>query len=325
MTLPEIWGLLITMIIVIYVCLDGFDLGIGMLLPLNTCTRERSLMLSSIIPIWDGNQTWLVLGAACLYGAFPEAFAVILPLIYLPMLGMVICLLMRGISLEFRMKSLHRRLVWERVFFLSSCLTTALQGYILGVYTRGFNVETIWSKSLFFHAIPWISAVGLVAGYGLLGSCWLIMKAQSTLLEKAYRWANYGFMVTGSLLALFCLCVINLSPHHQNQWFESIAIIICPLLCLFFLGLGLVSTTKKTKIWPMLSSVGLFLVATVGILISVYPYIVPHSLTLADTAAPTSSLRLMLIGFGIFFPPLVIYTLYAHWVFRGKIDELLEY
>tara|TARA_B100000989_G_scaffold238322_1_gene185197 strand:+ start:1398 stop:2399 length:1002 start_codon:yes stop_codon:yes gene_type:complete len=330
--LSTIWGGILGFAVIMYVLLDGFDLGIGILFPFVRDKHDRAIMMSTIIHVWDGNQTWLVLGGACMFGAFPTAFAAIMPVIYFPILIMLIALILRGVSFEFRLKSTQSLHVWDTCFFLGSFFATFSQGVVLGTFVQGFGTQT--PSYLHIPHYQWLTTfsfmtgVGTVCGYVLLGACWLVIKTQGHIQDTAYRYAWRSLALVLFFMIAFSVWTPFLSDFHFQRWLslENIPYLaILPLITgLFFFGCGY-GLYEKLETVPFLMAIGIFLCGAIGVTISVYPYIVPHSMTLAQAAAPPGSLRFMLFGVVIMMPFLLLYTLHSYFVFRGKVTKPVHY
>lgn len=321
--LPLAWGLVIAFCIVMYVILDGFTLGTGMLIPfLNS--EERNVAMSVLLPTWDGNQTWLVLGAASLYGAFPLAFSVLLPKFYLPLFLMLMALLFRGVVFEFRLKAeASGRKVWDGIFAAASLIVTIIQGVVLGNFIAGFGAD----KSIF---IPFtiFTAAGLVFGYSLLGSTRLILKTTGTLPKKMtwFAYTSLAGVMAGMVVA--SLWTPMLTPQISARWFghgQWIYLMILPYLSAITVAILLWGLYKGDEILPFWCSVVLFLCAYVGFIVSIFPYVIPFQTTLWQAAAPDSSLRFLLFGVIIMLPILLIYTGYSYHIFKGKVKNVFEY
>lgn len=322
--LPLIWLMIIGFCILMYVVLDGFTLGTGMLLPfLND--QERDIAISVLLPTWDGNQTWLVLGLASLYGAFPLAFSTLLPILYLPLLLMAITLLFRGVIFEFRLKSRRGKSRWDIIFAAASLLTTLLQGLILGDFVTGFNLDTPYP---IFSAFTLLTAVSLVLGYCLLGSTRLILKT-SGLLQKKMRYIA-KLLAYALMLAIFIISIWTpyVYPLVMSRWFNlhymGVLAILPFVTVVCFLGL-LWSLRHQKERLPYWLSVILFLCPYAGFIISIFPYLVPYHINLWQAASPTSTLIFLLVGTVIMLPTLLVYTWYAYRIFRGKVNETIHY
>jgi len=325
--LPFLFAGLIAFIIIMYVILDGFDLGIGILFPFTESERERDKMMNAIAPVWDGNETWLVFGGAMLYGAFPQVYGLLLPILYMPIMLMLVALIFRGVSFEFRFKAQASKPIWNWAFAISSIAATFFQGTILGSFVQGFSYhqgELLTSEADWLTPFSLLTGIALVCGYALLGASWMVIKSDKKLQRKMVHLAK-GLLV---LLSMFLIFVSIWTPLHNDQvferWYSFPNIILLSPLPLITAGM-VVLTWKSLSIgaeWrPFLYSIVIFLCAYAGIAISVYPYLVPHQLTFWEAAAPESTLLFILVGVVIMLPILIGYTLYAYHTFRGKSDE----
>jgi cytochrome bd ubiquinol oxidase subunit II len=321
--LPLSWAFVIAFCIVMYVILDGFTLGIGMLIPFMDST-ERNLAMSVLLPTWDGNQTWLVLGGASLYGAFPLAFSILLPKFYLPIFFMVIALLFRGVVFEFRLKAaVSGRKRWDRIFALASFIITVVQGTVLGNFITG-----IQAHSNIVAPFTLFSALGLVFGYCLLGSTRLILKTTGKLQKKMNRTALLALLavIIGMIIATFW--TPHLTPQISERWFSEshwIDLMILPYISIITTIALVWSLYKHEEVFPFWCSVLLFLCAYIGFIISIFPYIIPFQQTVWQAAAPDSSLRFLLFGVIVMLPILLIYTGYSYHIFKGKVKDVFEY
>ena len=324
--LATIWAGLIAFAVLAYVVLDGFDLGIGILFPLFPEHHDRNLMTNSVAPVWDGNETWLVLGGGGLMAVFPLAYATIMPALYIPIILMLLGLIFRGVAFEFRFRTVRWRGLWDWGFALGSIVATAMQGMALGALVQGIRIENRhyaggWWDWLTPFSIT--TAVGLLFGYALLGACWLNLKTHGELQAKARRLAMIAGVGTLVLIGAVSLWTPFLEPIYFQRWFAwptAFFSAFVPLLlavCAFGLWWGL---TRDKHLLPFLAALGLFVLSFAGIGISFYPYIVPGALTIAEAAAPEESLGFLLVGALFLIPIILAYTGYAYWVFRGKVD-----
>lgn len=329
--LPFIWCGIIAFGVIMYVILGGFDLGIGIMSIFFKSEDDRDLMVSSILPVWDGNQTWLVFGGAALYGAFPAAFSAILPILYIPLLIMVIALLFRGVAFEFRLKAIRTKRLWEICFFLGSIFATLSQGLILGTFVSGFTLPTtekMASIDQWFNPFGMACAIALVFGYALLGANYLIIKTVGSLQEKSFKVSSY---LQYFILAGFVMVSIwspFLDPSIKARWFNPDYMDylgILPFLAGCFLFAHWYSLKRKYETPPFWCVIGMFLMAYLGFIISTYPYIVPRVMTYMDAATDNSTLLFMLVGACIMLPPLLYYTLYSYKIFAGKVTEKIGY
>ena len=330
--LPSIWLIIIAFAITMYIILDGFTLGTGILLPfLNK--QNKNIAMSIVLPTWDGNQTWLILGAASLYGAFPTAFSALLPVMYLPFFVMILALLLRGVAFEFRLKAQnpHRFFNWDTVFFASSIVVTLIQGMVLGNFVEGFEIGSNPLHIMNPHFIDLFSvftALALVGGYGLLGATRIVLKSVGDLQKKMYKLAEIL-----SYFLIGCVGVVSLwtpyvNPLIAHRWFFSeiwVYLIALPLLTVCIFGYLVISLKNKKEHIPFWCVIAIFLCNLLGFVISIYPYLIPYKIPFWELAAPRHSLIFTIIGASIMLPVLVGYTWYSYHVFRGKVTKLLEY
>jgi cytochrome d ubiquinol oxidase subunit II len=324
--LSFIWAGLIAFAVLAYVVLDGFDLGIGILFPFFPEQHDRNVMTNSVAPVWDGNETWLVLGGGGLMAVFPLAYAVVLPALYIPIILMLLGLVFRGVAFEFRFRTERWRGLWDWGFALGSIVATAMQGMALGALVQGITVANRqYAGGWWDWLTPFTmtTALGLLFGYALLGACWLNLKTTGELQAKARRFAFYTGVGTIVLIGIVSLATPFLEPIYFQRWFAwptaffSAFVPLMIAICAFGLWWGL---TKDKHLLPFLAALGLFVLSFAGIGISFYPYIVPGALTIAEAAAPDESLGFLLVGAVVLIPIILLYTAYAYWVFRGKID-----
>jgi cytochrome d ubiquinol oxidase subunit II len=321
--LPTVWAFIIAFAVFAYVVMDGFDLGIGILFPAFK-DRERDMAMNSIAPVWDGNETWLVLGGGGLMAAFPLAYGVIFSALYTPIVAMLLALIFRGVAFEFRWRRVEHRKYWDVAFTLGSVVAALAQGITLGGLLQGIAVNgRIYGGGWWDWLTPFSVAVGvaLVCGYALLGATWLIMKSEGSLLDRCYPLALRFAVATIAGMAIVSAWTPFLSYDYYRRWFAWPQVLFTaqvPLLVAiasvgFFFALR-----HRRSYWPFLIALALFALGLVGLGISLYPYVVPRSITIWDAAAPTQSLVFMLVGAAIMVPIILAYTGYAYWVFRGK-------
>lgn len=323
--LPLIWAFIIALAVLIYVILDGFDLGIGILFPVVKGERNRDIMMNSVAPVWDGNETWLVLGGGGLYAVFPLAYSVVLTALYAPLIAMLLALIFRGVAFEFRFKDPRHKPLWDVAFAGGSIVAAFCQGIVLGAFIQGIEIEgRAYAGGWFDWLTPFSIFVGLalVIGYALLGAGWLVMKTEGALQARA-RSLMLGF---GAGL-IVCIGIVSLWTPLLNaeiaaRWFSWPNLLYLspvPILVLAT-GVGLyLAITRRREIQPFLLSLGLFLLSYIGLGISLYPNIIPPEVTIWEAAAPDKTLGFMLIGAAILLPLILGYTSYAYWVFRGKV------
>jgi cytochrome bd ubiquinol oxidase subunit II len=331
--LPLIWGLLIAVGIFLYVLLDGFDLGVGILFPLAPSNKSRDIMMNSIAPFWDGNETWLVLGGGGLLAAFPLAYGILMPAFYIPIILMLLGLILRGVAFEFRFKAEGvQRQIWSFVFHYGSLCAAFFQGVILGAFIQGVTVQ-----GRDFHGGPfdWASAfslmtgIAVVCGYALLGSTWLVMKTEEGLQDWARRIGMYVLGFVGLFMALVSMIMPLINDRIQTLWFSAPNIYflaIIPLLtAVLFLLLWIDLYRAQREYRPFLLSIGIFIMGYLGLGISIYPWIVPFHYTVHEAAASGPGLSLLLVGVLPLLPLILGYTGYCYYIFRGKTPHGHEY
>jgi cytochrome d ubiquinol oxidase subunit II len=323
--LPVIWAAVIGTAVAMYVILDGFDLGVGILLPFTEDERERDQMITSIAPFWDGNETWLVLGGAGLWVAFPQAYAVIMPALYLPVILMLLALVFRGVAFEFRVVS-RRKVFWNLAFTLGSLIAAFCQGLILGGLIQGIRVDNgAFAGGPFDWATPFalLCGFGVVAGYGLLGATWLVMKTDGVIAARARTQAKLSLLAVLGFMAAVSLWTPLAFDRIAARWFATpniyylwpVPIVTALVALAAWLGLE-----RGREVLPFLAAIGLFMLGYLGLAISTFPYLVPPTLTIWDTAAAPASQMFMLIGTAVLFPIILLYTGFVYWVFRGKVS-----
>ena len=321
MDLPLIFMVLMGVSVLAYVVLDGYDLGVGMLMPAAT-PAEQSVMVSSIGPFWDANETWLVLGIGILLVAFPRAHGVVLGELYLPVVAMLVGLMLRGVAFEFRMKAQgwHREL-WNWLFWAGSFLASFSQGFMLGRYITGFEDGLGY---LIFAAVVGASVCG---GYVLLGATWLVYKTEGPLQAKALTWSRWGLAWVALAVALVSLATPMVSETVRAKWFDfprTLALMLLPAAC-FAAGAWVWLASGRIRrgaagidFQPFAAAVAIFVIAFLGLAYSLFPYVVIDRLTIWEAAAHPSSLRVVLAGALVVLPFIVGYTAVAYYVFRGK-------
>jgi cytochrome d ubiquinol oxidase subunit II len=327
------WTLVIGFSVFMYVLLDGFDLGLGILFPFMADERERDIAMNSVAPIWDFNETWLVLGAAGLFGAFPLAYATLLPAFYLPLLVMLIALVFRGVAFEFRFKVHEHKPLWSRAFFFGSLFATFSQGLVLGSFVQGVRiVGTQYAGGAFDWLTPFsvLTGFALVAGYALLGACWLIWRSRDRLHEWARRVAVRLLLAVIVFMGVVSLWVPFLSPAIAQRWFSWPNIALLSPVPLLVAGVGFalyraIRTADGRDAIPFLLTMALFLLGFGGLAISLWPNLIPPDITIYEAAAPRSSQVFLLVGMLILLPILLAYFAYTYWVFRGKVAEDVGY
>ncbi|MFN3970146.1 MAG: cytochrome d ubiquinol oxidase subunit II [Gemmobacter sp.] len=324
--LPFIWAGLIAFAILAYVVLDGFDLGVGILFPLMPGEAGKDLAMNTVAPVWDGNETWLVLGGGGLFAVFPLAYAVIMPALYVPIIVMLLALVFRGVAFEFRWRTKRGKFLWDLSFFGGSVTAAFAQGVALGALVQGIAVEgRAYAGGHWDWLTPFsiLTGVALVAGYAMLGATWLVMKADGPVRATSHRLALWLGGATLALVGLVSVITPFLNPLYLERWFtfpNALFSALVPVSILIAAYLFLRGLRENRDAWPFLSALALFVLSFIGLGISFYPYMVPPSLTIWDVAAPDESLWFLLVGAMVLVPMILAYTGYAYWVFRGKVD-----
>ncbi|WP_300069246.1 cytochrome d ubiquinol oxidase subunit II [uncultured Ruegeria sp.] len=324
--LAFIWAGIIAFAVLTYVVLDGFDLGIGILFPFGKSDHDRDLMMNSVAPVWDGNETWLVMGGGGLFAVFPLAYAVLMPALYIPITLMLLGLIFRGVSFEYRWRTKRWKGVWDMAFFGGSVLAAFCQGVALGALVQGIDIaDRAYAGGWFdwLTAFSILTGLALVIGYALLGATWLVLKTEGDLQLQMRGYSWWLGAMTLALIGLVSILTPFQDAVYFQRWFNlpgSLISMVVPLLMLaltwtFFAGLN-----DQKDLQPFLSALGFFVLSFIGIGISFYPMIIPPSLTIWQAAAPDESLAFALVGTVILIPIILAYTAYAYWVFRGKMD-----
>ena len=330
-SLPVIWALIIGTAVALYVVLDGFDLGVGILFPFFPEEPRRDLMMNSIAPYWDGNETWLVLGGGGLWVAFPLAYSVIMPALYLPIITMLLALIFRGVAFEFRWvaKPHHRK--WDIAFTAGSIVAAFSQGLVLGGLLQGIRVE---NNAFAGGAFDWLTpfslviGAGLVIGYALIGAGWLILKTSGEVQARARHLARPLLLALLGVVAIVSIWTPLAIPRIAERWFvmPNLALLApVPLITALVGWWCWRAIDRGASVQPFLAAVALFLLAYVGLIISNVPYLVPPSIDVWQAAAAPASQVFMLIGTVILLPIVLGYSAFVYWVFRGKIDEKAGY
>ncbi|MDK1288036.1 cytochrome d ubiquinol oxidase subunit II [Pseudoalteromonas umbrosa] len=327
--LAQFYGALMALAILVYAVLDGYDLGVGILLPLKE-KKQADTMIASIGPFWDANETWLVLAVGLALIAFPMAHSVILQALYLPVALMLLGLILRGVAFDFRAKAKTKyQDAWDISFKIGSIITAFAQGFMLGLYVMSFE------QSMQSYAFAMLSGFGVIAAYALIGSAWLIMKTNSELQQKAILWCAKSNMIAA--LGVISISIVNplINDFVASKWFninESLLLLPIPILCLgLFVLLHCVLTRYPSfdnikKSWaPFAIATCIFLLCFLGLLNSFYPYVVPNQLTIYESLADPSALTFMLYGVVLVVPAIIGYTLFSYRVFWGKTQALSYY
>ena len=330
--LPLIWAGLLALAVFMYIALDGFDLGLGILFPFASKDSDRDVMMGSIAPVWDGNETWLILGGGGLFAAFPKAYAALMPAVYMPIIFMLIALVFRGVAFEFRFRASDQgRRIWDQAFHWGSVIAAFSQGLVLGTIVQGVTlVDGRFAGGMFDWFTPFSFVVGcsLVWGYVLLGSTWLVIKSEGELLT----WARQVARTSAAVVLLMMLVVSLWIPlldvaaadrwglrYPDIDWSRLLPLTPIPLLVALS-AFRLIRGLRNGALYsPYLWTLALFLLGFVGLLTGIYPYLVPYELSYRDAAAAPNAQGLLLVGAVIMLPIILGYTGYLYWVFRGKV------
>jgi cytochrome d ubiquinol oxidase subunit II len=330
--LPLIWYGLIGTALFLYVLLDGFDLGVGILFPFAPSDKCRDRMMNSIAPFWDGNETWLVLGGGGLFAAFPLAYAILMPAFYMPVILMLLGLIFRGVAFEFRFKATGRsRRIWDYAFHFGSLGASFMQGMILGAFVRGVEVQ---GRSFAGGAFDWLNAysvmtgVAVVFGYALLGSTWLVMKTDGITQDWARKCASYVLGYVGLFLGIVSISMPMMNADVRALWFSLpnlFYLLPVPLLTAFLFVMIWRDLHRDKEYSPFLMSVGVFLMGYIGLGISLWPWLVPFEITFRQAAAAPTSQSLLIVGTAVMLPLVLTYTAFCYYLFRGKASHESAY
>ncbi|SDG53377.1 cytochrome d ubiquinol oxidase subunit II [Pseudomonas benzenivorans] len=326
--LSLIWALIIGFGVMMYVVMDGFDLGIGILFPFVESKGERDVMMNTVAPVWDGNETWLVLGGAALFGAFPLAYAVVLSALYLPLILMLLGLIFRGVAFEFRFKArAAKRHLWDKAFIGGSLTATFFQGVALGAYIDGFEVvERVYAGGAFDWLTPFslFCGLALIAAYALLGCTWLIMKTEGRLQQQMHDLARPLVFVLLAVTGVVSLWTPLAHAEIAQRWFSLpnlfwfLPVPLLVLLCTWALLRAVVSNAHYS---PFLLTLTLIFLGYSGLGISLWPHIIPPAISIWEAAAPPQSQGFILVGALFIIPFILMYTAWSYYVFRGKVRE----
>jgi cytochrome d ubiquinol oxidase subunit II len=325
--LTTVWAFIIAFAVFAYVVMDGFDLGIGILFPAITVGHGRNRAMNAIAPVWDGNETWLVMGGGGLMAAFPLAYAVILPATYPLVIAMLLGLVFRGVAFEFRWRDERHRAFWDFAFFGGSLVAALTQGMILGAILQGIEVTgRSYSGSWWDWLTPYtlLTGLGVVAGYTLLGACWLVWKLEGEVQQRLYRLATWAAIATLALMALVSAANLALLPEYRGRWLVTPQVYFTsqvPLLTAIIAFFLFYSLRKRWELAPFLMALALFALGIAGVGVTMWPYVVPGALTIWDAATAARSQWFMLVGFLITIPLILGYTGWSYWVFRGKVGS----
>jgi len=323
--LATVWAFIIAFAVFAYIVMDGFDLGIGILFPTFKVGQERDTAMNSIAPVWDGNETWLVLGGGGLMAAFPLAYGVVMTALYPPIIAMVLGLVFRGVAFEARWRDPDHRRWWDIAFAGGSLVASFCQGVTLGAMLQGIAIE---NRAYAGGWLDWLTpfslltGAGVVCGYALLGATWLIWKTEGSIQDRAFRLARPAGIATLAVIGLVSLATLNLDYAYREKWLGYPAVLLTaqvPLLTAIIAFAFYRSIRKRREARPFFLALALFLMSFIGLGISMYPYIVPDHLTIWEAAAPASSQWFMFVGAVVLIPIILSYTAFSYWVFRGKV------
>jgi cytochrome bd ubiquinol oxidase subunit II len=323
--LPTLWAFIIAFAVFVYVVMDGFDLGLGILFPLFPAKADRDVIMNSVAPVWDGNETWLVLGGGGMMAAFPLAYSVLMPALYTPMIAMLIGLIFRGVAFEFRWRAEAEKNRWDLAFAGGAWLAALAQGIALGAILQGIHVEGRhyaggWWDWLTPFSI--LTGVSLAIGYALLGATWLVLKTEGALRDRAYHLTWYLLFTMLAAIGAVSIATPFLHIQYAHRWFTFPNIILTapvPIAVAAVTVALLRALANRLDTQPFFLTLALFALSYAGLGISMFPYIVPQSIDIWQAAAPRNSQLFMLFGVAVLIPLILIYTAWAYWVFRGKV------
>jgi len=326
-----VWTLILGAGIFFYVLLDGFDLGVGMLYNFMPDTRSRNLVMNAIAPVWDGNETWLVLGGVALLAAFPLAFAILIPALYFPILVMLLALVFRGVAFEFRFRDVEHKTFWDHGFFYGSLIATMAQGMMLGAFIQGFKVEgRVFAGGPLDFLTPFsvLTGIALVFGYGLLGAGWLVLKTEDDIQARARRYGRVCLAVVVIGIVVVSLWTPLANDAVFSRWFSWPNILILspvPVATALVAWATWRALGGASQSGGFIGAVGLFALSYIGIAISLFPMIVPHHYTLMQAASPPGTQAFLLVGTLFLLPVILFYSGWSYWVFRGKVRADVGY
>lgn len=327
--LTLIWVGIIGFGLIMYVLLDGFDLGQGILYPFAPDEQARDVMMNSVAPVWDANETWLVLGGAGLLAAFPLVYSVFLPALYIGVFLMLAALIFRGVAFEFRFKAKKSRYLWNWAFAGGSFIATFAQGAVVGTYIQGFETENFRYVG---GALDWLTpftvmtGIGLVVGYALLGSTWLILKSEGYIQDWAYKITPRLLVAVLVIFGIIGIWSPMVDDFIKDRWFSEITLLwVLPFITLFFAGWIYRAVKKRQEGFPFVATIGLFVSTFVALIFSKWPYVVPPNYTFWDAASAHESQLFLLLGLLFVIPFVLMYSAWSYWVFRGKVKAGVGY
>jgi cytochrome bd ubiquinol oxidase subunit II len=326
MDLINLWVCLVGVVIILYVILDGFTLGVGVLFPFAGDERQRDVMMDTIGPVWDANQTWIVFGGGALFATFPIIYTVLFSSLYIPLFTFLFGLIFRGVAFEFRAKSGHKT-AWNRAFFGGSVVAAFAQGLTLGAYISGIKVENgMFAGGAFDWLSPFNIMVGLalIAGYALLGACYLIIKTSGEVQNRAYRQARAAVLAVAGFMLIVSIWTPFRAPEIMARWWtvpRAYFVWLFPVIGTIGFVLMLKSLQARRERMPFIAALIMFFSAYLGLQSGIYPYAVMPDVTIYQAAAQPETQTITLIGALTILPFVLGYTIYSYWVFRGKVAE----
>ena len=323
--LPLVFGFIIATALLLYIILDGFDLGCGILFPFAPSDSCRTKIVNAIAPFWDGNETWLVMAGGGLLAAFPVAYAIIMPALYLPIIIMVLGLVFRGVAFEFRFKATGAdKPLWDAAFHAGSLLAAFMQGVVIGNFVQGF---TVTGRAFSGGPLAWangfamLTGLGIIAGYGLLGATWLIWKCDGETQAWARRAARYMLCYVGSFMLAVAVCTLIMDARVNDLWATGWLVVVLLSLAIATCITATWRYSYAGEVMPFITSIMIFFIAYFALGLSYFPWMVPFHFTIWQAAAVDTSLSIILIGVVIFLPIILAYTGYSYYVFRGKTSD----
>jgi cytochrome bd ubiquinol oxidase subunit II len=326
-----VWTLILGAGIFFYVLLDGFDLGVGILYNFMPDTRSRNLVMNAIAPVWDGNETWLVLGGVAMLAAFPLAFAILIPALYFPILVMLLALVFRGVAFEFRFRDAEHKTFWDHGFFYGSLIATLAQGMMLGAFIQGFKVEgRVFAGGPLDFLTPFsvLTGIALVFGYALLGAGWLVLKTEDDIQARARRYGRVCLVGVVIGIVVVSLWTPLANDAVFSRWFSWPNILILspvPIATALVAWATWRALSGASQFGGFIGAVGLFALSYIGMTISLFPMIVPHHFTLMQAASPPGTQAFLLVGTLFLLPVILFYSGWSYWVFRGKVRADVGY
>ncbi|WP_150305301.1 cytochrome d ubiquinol oxidase subunit II [Pseudomonas saliphila] len=321
--LSMIWAMIVAFAVIMYVLMDGFDLGVGILFLFAPDEEARDVMMNSVAPIWDGNETWLVLGGVGLLAAFPLVYSILLPALYIGVFLMLAGLIFRGVAFEFRFKAHKSRYLWNWAFAGGSVIASFAQGAVVGSYIEGYKTEgLVYAGGPLDWLTPFtvLTGFGILAGYALLGSTWMILKTEGYIQEWARKLAPWLLATVLAIFLAVSLWTPSVDPSAYERWFSVIRWIwIFPALAAFFAYQIWRGLRQRREALPFVATMGMFAATYFGLLWTRWPYVIPPNFTLWDAASAPESQLFLLLGVLFVIPIILVYTAWAYWVFRGKV------